>query len=131
MKKILYIASEAMPFASTGGLADVIGSLPIEVAKSGADVRVVMPLYGSISNKYREMMTTEAEFYVNLSWRKQYCGVKSLDWKGVKFYFIDNEFYFARDRLYANYDNSKHIYCRKAEKCIALSIVIISVQGVS
>ena len=107
MKKILYIASEAMPFASTGGLADVIGSLPIEVAKSGADVRVVMPLYGSISNQYREMMTTEAEFYVPLSWRKQYCGVKSLEWKGVKFYFIDNEYYFARDRLYANYDDGE------------------------
>ena len=107
MKKILYIASEAMPFASTGGLADVIGSLPIEAAKSGADVRVVMPLYSSVANKYREMMTTEAEFYVSLSWRKQYCGVKSLMWKGVKFYFIDNEYYFSRDKLYANYDDGE------------------------
>ena len=107
MKKILYIASEAMPFASTGGLADVIGSLPIEAAKSGADVRVVMPLHASVSNKYREMMKTEAEFYVNLSWRKQYCGVKSLDWKGVKFYFIDNEYYFGREKLYANYDDGE------------------------
>ena len=107
MKKILYIASEAMPFASTGGLADVMGSLPIEVAKEGVDVRVVMPLYSSIADKYREMMTTEAEFYVPLSWRKQYCGVKSLMWKGVKFYFIDNEYYFARDKIYANYDDGE------------------------
>ena len=107
MKKVLYIASEAMPFVSTGGLADVIGSLPIEVAKEGTDVRVVLPLHSRIADKYREMMKTEAEFYVNLSWRKQYCGVKSIEWKGVKFYFIDNEYYFSRDTLYGNYDDGE------------------------
>ena len=74
MKKVLYIASEAMPFVSTGGLADVIGSLPIDVAKEGVDVRVVLPLHSRIADKYREMMKTEAQFYVQLSWRKQYCG---------------------------------------------------------
>ena len=59
MEKILYIASEAMPFASTGGLADVIGSLPAAVAKEGVDVRVVMPLHSSISDKYRKDLMTQ------------------------------------------------------------------------
>ena len=107
MKKILYIASEAMPFASTGGLADVIGSLPIEVAKEGVDVRVVMPLHSSIKKEYREQMQDVVQYYLPLSWRKQYCGVKSLDYKGVKFYFIDNEYYFARDKVYGNFDDGE------------------------
>ena len=107
MKKILYIASEAMPFASTGGLADVIGSLPLEVAKEGVDVRVVMPLHSSVSKVYRDQMETVAEYELPLSWRKQYCGIKSLDYKGVKFYFIDNEYYFARDKVYGNYDDGE------------------------
>ena len=107
MKKILYIASEAMPFASTGGLADVIGSLPLEVAKEGVDVRVVMPLHSSVAKVYRDQMQTVAEYELPLSWRKQYCGIKSLDYKGVKFYFIDNEYYFARDKVYGNYDDGE------------------------
>ncbi len=107
MEKILYIASEAMPFASTGGLADVIGSLPAAVAKEGVDVRVVMPLHASISKAYREQMETVAEYELSLSWRKQYCGIKSLDYKGVKFYFIDNEYYFARDKVYGNFDDGE------------------------
>ena len=70
MKKILYIASEAMPFASTGGLADVIGSLPIEVAKEGVDVRVVMPLHSSVKQEYRDQMKDVVEYHLPLSWRK-------------------------------------------------------------
>ena len=107
MEKLLYIASEAMPFASTGGLADVMGSLPIEVAKEGVDVRVVMPLHASVSKVYRDQMETVAEYELPLSWRKQYCGIKSLDYKGVKFYFIDNEYYFSRDKVYGNYDDGE------------------------
>ncbi len=107
MEKILYIASEAMPFASTGGLADVIGSLPAAVAKEGVDVRVVIPLHSSVSKVYRDQMETVAEYELSLSWRKQYCGIKSLDYKGVKFYFIDNEYYFARDKVYGNFDDGE------------------------
>ena len=107
MKKILYIASEAMPFASTGGLADVIGSLPIEVAKEGVDVRVVMPLHSSVKQEYRDQMKDVVEYHLPLSWRKQYCGIKMLDYKGVKFYFIDNEYYFARDKVYGNFDDGE------------------------
>ena len=58
--KILYAASEALPYASTGGLADVVGSLPQAVKKElgeGADVRVVIPLYSAIRRKFAEEMT--------------------------------------------------------------------------
>ena len=75
MKKILFVGAEAVPFASTGGLGDVMGSLPEALCRRGADVRVVMPLYGSISHAYREKMEKVCEFTVQLSWRRQYCGV--------------------------------------------------------
>lgn len=112
--KILYAASEALPFASTGGLADVAGSLPAALVKAGHDVRVVMPLYSSIPMRFREQMTTEAEMNVRLSWRNQYCGVKSLRYEGVTFYFLDNEYYFKRNSMYGSYDDGERyaFFCR-------------------
>lgn len=99
-----------MPFAATGGLGDVIGSLPAAVkslAEDGADVRVVLPLHGAVGETYREQMKTEAVFTVTLSWRKLYCGVKSLVKDEVVYYFIDNEYYFNRDTLYGSYDDGE------------------------
>ncbi len=110
MKKILYISSEAMPFGATGGLGDVIGSLPAAVkslSEDGADVRVVMPLYSAVGDTYREQMKTEAVFTVDLSWRKLYCGVRSLVKNGVVYYFIDNEYYFNRETLYGSFDDGE------------------------
>ena len=110
MKKILYIGAEAMPFAATGGLGDVMGSLPAAVAEAGQgelDVRVVMPLYSQVSAQYREQMTTEAVFEIGLAWRHQYCGVRSLIKDGVKYYFIDNEYYFDRPTLYGSFDDGE------------------------
>lgn len=108
--KILYAASEALPFASTGGLADVVGSLPQAVKKElgdGADVRVVIPLYSTIRQKYADELTLEAEINVRLGWRNQYCGIWSTERGGVKFYFIDNEYYFNRKSLYGSFDDAE------------------------
>ncbi|HOQ13604.1 MAG TPA: glycogen/starch synthase, partial [Bacillota bacterium] len=93
--KILFAGSEALPFASTGGLGDVLGSLPSAIAHAFpyADVRVVLPLYSSISHEYRSEMTLITETQVRLSWRVQYCGIYSLLRDGVTYYFIDNEYY--------------------------------------
>ena len=110
MKKILYVGAEVMPFAATGGLGDVLGSLPAALAAEGGkdvEVSVVMPLHKSVSDKFRSEMKTEAVFYVGLAWRYQYCGIKSLYKDGVKYYFIDNEYYFARDTLYGCYDDGE------------------------
>ena len=95
-KSVLFVGAEAMPFAATGGLGDVLGSLPTALAAEGADVRVVMPLYSAVGAQWREQMTTEAVFTVELAWRRQYCGILSLKKDGVTYYFVDNEYYFDR-----------------------------------
>lgn len=108
--KILYTSSEALPFASTGGLGDVIGSLPVAVKEKlqdGADVRVVIPMYPVVKEKYMDVLTLEAEIDIQLSWRRQYCGIWSVVKDGVKFYFLDNEFYFRRETFYGSYDDGE------------------------
>ncbi len=108
MKKILFAGAEAMPFAATGGLGDVLGSLPAALAATGeADVRVVLPLYSAVSEEVRRTMKEEAIFYVRLAWREQYCGVYSLQKNGVTYYFIDNEYYFKRPALYGFFDDGE------------------------
>ena len=117
MKKILFVGAEVMPFAATGGLGDVLGSLPAALAASGnADVRVVLPLYAAVSDVWRSKMKEEAIFYVDLSWRQQYCGVYSLVKDGVTYYFIDNEYYFKRPALYGYFDDGE----RYAYFCMAV-----------
>ncbi len=110
MKKILYVGSECMPFAATGGLGDVMGSLPKAVKEymgEDADVRVVLPLYGCVGENWRKLMKFEKSFTVQLGWRNQYCGIFSLECSGVVYYFIDNEFYFKREGIYGHYDDGE------------------------
>ena len=107
MKKILFVGAEAMPFAATGGLGDVLGSLPAALAREGADVRVILPLYGQVKEEWRKKMKTEAIFTVDLAWRQLYCGIKSLKKDGVIYYFVDNEYYFKRDTLYGSFDDGE------------------------
>lgn len=97
MKNVLFIASEAVPFIKTGGLADVVGALPKYFNKDEFDVRVMIPKYTCIPWEYREKMVYKTHFYIDLAWRTQYVGVFEMEYQGVTFYFIDNEFYF-RDR---------------------------------
>jgi len=98
--KILFAASECVPFIKTGGLADVVGALSPVLKQKGTDVRVILPLYSSIPEKWTSQMKSECEFEVELGWRKQYCGIKSLEYQGVTFYFVDNQFYFGRSYIY-------------------------------
>ena len=118
MKKILFIGAEAMPFAATGGLGDVMGSLPtaISEADENMDIRVVMPLYGAVNEAWRAKMKQETVFEVELSWRKLYCGVYSLYKDGVTYYFIDNEYYFKRPTLYGHFDDGERYayFCKAA-----------------
>ena len=107
-ESVLFVASEANPFAGTGGLADVIGSLPKAVAENDEfDVRVVMPLYKDIPNVYRDNLKFLGNFNVPLSWRNQYCGLFYIKREGVTYYFLDNEYYFKRDGLYGYYDDGE------------------------
>jgi starch synthase len=112
--KILFAASEAVPFIKTGGLADVIGSLPKELTRQGLDVRVILPKYGDIPAKFRELMTQVTSFDVQLGWRKQYIGIDMLVHEGVTFYFVDNEFYYKRSGIYGFGDEAERFgfFCR-------------------
>ena len=102
MKNILFIASECVPFIKTGGLADVVGSLPKYFDKKEFDVRVMIPKYACIPEEWKSKMNYVTHFYIDLAWRKQYVGILEMEYEGVKFYFVDNEFYFAGMQPYGN-----------------------------
>ena len=105
---ILFVTSEAVPFCKTGGLADVSGSLPPALAKREEDdVAVILPLYGQIGDEWREKLTFRKYIYVDLAWRHEYCGLFSTEYQGVTWYFVDNERYFRRSRLYGEGDDGE------------------------
>ncbi|MBQ9365104.1 MAG: glycogen synthase GlgA [Schwartzia sp.] len=107
MLKVLYVASEAVPFVKTGGLADVAGSLPKALAGLGVDVRVMLPKYAEIPKEYRDKMKHIYHGAINVSWREKYVGVDELKMNGVTFYFVDNEEYFGRDGFYGYGDDAE------------------------
>ena len=104
---VLLAASECVPFVKTGGLADVLGALPIALKKLGADVRVILPKYSAIDAAYKERMSHVCDFPVQLGWRSQYCGIEALKLDGITFYFVDNEYYFSRSYIYGNACNDE------------------------
>ena len=104
---VLFCASEAAPFAASGGLGDVAGSLPRAIRNRKVACRVVMPLYGDMKQEYREKLTYITNFTVPVGWRNQYCGLFELTHNGVKYYFLDNEYYFKRTGLYGFYDDGE------------------------
>ena len=116
MKNILFIASEAVPFIKTGGLADVAGSLPKYFDKEKYDVRVMIPNYKCIPQKYKEKMRFITNFYMDLAWRSQYVGIMEMEYEGIHFYFIDNEFYFDGYKPYGyiHQDIEKFAFFSKA-----------------
>ena len=77
MKKILFVSSEAVPYVKTGGLADVVGSLPKYFDKKEYDVRVVIPKYACMDRSFLPNLKFLCHFYVNLNWRRQYVGISS------------------------------------------------------
>ncbi len=105
--KVLYAASEALPFAASGGLADVAGSLPRAMRQRLIGCRVVMPLYDCVPQHLREKMTFLFSTSVPVAWRRQYCGVFEAKLDGVIYYLIDNQYYFKREGLYGHYDDAE------------------------
>ena len=105
--KVLYAASEALPFAASGGLADVAGSLPHALRKRLVGCRVVMPLYDTIKQELRDTMKFVTNISVPVAWRRQYCGIFEAKYNGVTYYLLDNEYYFKRGSLYGHYDDAE------------------------
>ena len=105
--KVLYAASEAVPFCKTGGLADVAGSLPPALAAQGVETAVILPLYRLVKERFADQLTFLCYDYVDLAWRHAYCGLFSLKKDGVTWYFLDNEQYFGRPELYGCADDGE------------------------
>lgn len=117
--KVLFATSEALPFVQTGGLGDVSAALPAALCRAGVDVRVVLPLYREVKEKYRRELTTVYEGRMSLAWRDQYLGIMECRHGGVTYYFIDNEYYFNRPRTYGEFDDAeRYAYFSKALLCL-------------
>ena len=105
--QIVFASAECAPFVKTGGLGDVAGSLPAALVRAGAEVIVMVPKYATIKDEYKAQMEHFSDFYVNLGWRNEYCGLEKLEHDGLTYMFIDNERYFARDYPYGFFDDGE------------------------
>lgn len=122
MKKILFVASEGVPFIKTGGLADVVGSLPKCIDKEYFDVRVVLPKYTCMTQAMKDKLSYVSHFYMDFHWKNEYVGILYAEVDGVKYYFIDNEMFFNGFRPYSDnalFEIEKYAFFSKA----ALSIL--------
>jgi len=114
MLKVLFIASECTPFAKTGGLGDVIESLPIALRDKKIDARVIIPKYDNILAEYKKEMVHKKTFTVPVAWRQEYGGLEILKHEDSTYYFLDNEKYFKREGLYGFFDDGERFtyFCR-------------------
>lgn len=102
MKNILFVASEGVPFIKTGGLADVVGSLPKCIDKRYFDVRVILPKYTCMSQAMKDKLAYVTHFYMDFHWKNEYVGILYAEVDDVKYYFIDNEMMFGGFRPYSD-----------------------------
>ncbi len=122
MKKILFVASEGVPFIKTGGLADVVGSLPKCIDKEYFDVRVILPKYTCMKQEMKDKLSYVTHFYMDFHWKNEYVGVLYAEVDGVKYYFIDNEMFFNGFKPYSDnalFEIEKYAFFSKA----ALSVL--------
>lgn len=122
MKKILFVASEGVPFIKTGGLADVVGSLPKYIDKEYFDVRVIIPKYTCMKHEWKDKLQFVTNFYMDFNYKQEYVGVLEAIEDGVHYYFIDNEGYFGGFKPYGDdqlFEIEKYAFFSKA----ALSIL--------
>ncbi len=118
---VLFATFEAIPFVKTGGLGDVGGTLPKALQAAGADIRVILPKFATIPQEFLDKMTHLTDFPLLLSWRSQYCGIEKLEYDGITWYFVDNEYYFGRSYPYGFFDDGERIafFAKAVCECIA------------
>lgn len=103
--RIVFAGGEANPYIKSGGLADVLGSLPKALAAKGHECIVIIPKYQDI--KFPDTLEYVTNFYLWVGWRRCYCGVFKTVYDGVTYYFVDNEQYFKRPGLYGYDDDNE------------------------
>ena len=122
MRNILFVASESVPFIKTGGLADVVGSLPKAFPKEEFDVRVIIPNYMCIPWEMRRQFRYVHHFYMDMGLSKPsvYVGIMTYEIDGITYYFIDNEHYFGGGTPYGDmlWDIEKFCFFSKAALAI-------------
>lgn len=105
---ILYVTSEAAPFAASGGLGDVLGALPGAVSSDpNVNAACILPLYNTIKAEYKDRFTKVCDVSFRLSWRETGATVYLIEYKGVNYYFVENHYYFDRGRLYGEHDDAE------------------------
>lgn len=105
--KILYVTSEANPFAASGGLGDVMGALPAAVREEGHEVSVIMPLYDTVKEVHRVRLEKVIDINFGLAWRETGASIFKIEENGVTYYFVENHRYFSRGRLYGEFDDAE------------------------
>lgn len=115
MASILMVAAEGLPFVKTGGLADVIGSLPQALAEIGHEVKVVMPMYKKIAEKNFQDLTWCASYTVNINYQEVPVTIYSQTIGKVAYFFVQHHGYFERGTLYGYQDDGeRYAYFQKA-----------------
>lgn len=127
MKKILYAAAECSPFIKTGGLGAVVGSLPKQLKKRGHDVRIVLPAYECIDEKWKNQMTVSLPFPVHMGWRRHPITINTLEYQGIICYFLSCDYYFSGSSPYSEMwmDIEKYSFFSKAVLEMLLSLIHI------
>ena len=117
MKNVLFVASESVPFIKTGGLADVVGSLPKSLDKEKYDVRIFIPKYGCMKQDMKDRLDYKTNFYMDFNWKSVYVGIMEAVVDGITYYFIDNEYYFSGPKPYCDdalFEIEKYAFYSKA-----------------
>ncbi len=120
-RSIAFIGSECHPFVKTGGLGDVMYALPRELVKQNCDVRVILPRYACIPQKYQDQMVYRGEFYMDLgeTGREYYVGIMEYVHDGVVYDFIDNQEFFSAGNPYIGLVDDIPKYCFFSKAALA------------
>ena len=120
-RSVAFIGSECHPFVKTGGLGDVMYALPRELVRLNCDVRVILPRYACIPQKYQDKMVYRGEFYMDLgkTGRNYYVGIMEYICDGVVYDFIDNQQFFTTGNPYVNLVDDIPKYCFFSKAALA------------
>ena len=107
--RILYVTSEASPYAASGGLGDVMGALPKAISEQDDNIKseVILPLYSSLKESYRERLEKVIDISFKLSWRSTGATIYKIESQKVTYYFVENHYYFNRNSLYGEFDDAE------------------------